>query len=49
MDTLAEDLGIEFKTSKDEGFDSPTYTLEFLGILLSTYPIIEAKPSPQKT
>lgn len=32
MDALANDLGIEFKSTKDIGFEHPCYTLEFLGI-----------------
>ena len=32
MDTLAQDLGIEFKTSKDQGLATATQQLEFLGI-----------------
>jgi hypothetical protein len=48
MDNLAQDLGIEFKTSKDIGITHPTQHLEFLGIQLSTYPIVEAYPSSIK-
>jgi hypothetical protein len=32
MNSLATDLGIEFKTSKYVGIDTPTQQLEFLGI-----------------
>jgi hypothetical protein len=32
MDTLAKDLGIDFKLSKDRGLDAATQQLEFLGI-----------------
>lgn len=48
MDALAVDLGIEFKPSKDLGISTPLLQLEFLGIQLSTYPIVEAFPSTIK-
>ena len=32
MDELAQSLGVEFKPTKDIGFDSPTTCLDFLGI-----------------
>ena len=32
LDELAAELGVEFKPSKDEGFDTPTTTIEYLGI-----------------
>jgi hypothetical protein len=48
MNALAIDLGIEFKTSKDEGITTPRTTIEFLGILISTEPTVQAMPSPTK-
>ena len=48
MDTLARDLGVEFKPSKDEGFDKPTYAMDFLGHHLTTSPVVMAHPSPAK-
>lgn len=36
MDELATTLGVQFKDSKDEGFDMPTTSLEFLGTNIST-------------
>jgi hypothetical protein len=48
MDELAEDLGIEFKTTKDLGISTALQEIEFLGIQLSTYPTIQAYPSPNK-
>jgi hypothetical protein len=46
MDSLAGDLGVAFKDSKDEGFMYPLTTLEFLGINISTSPRVIAAPSP---
>ena len=48
MDTLAMALGVQFKTSKDEGLDAPTHSLEFLGIQVSTSPHVMAHPTSAK-
>lgn len=48
MDELANDLGIEFKKSKDVGFNAPTHSIEFLGVNISTTPVITAQPTPLK-
>ena len=48
MDRMASDLGVEFKHSKDIGISTPTQQIEFLGIQISTFPIVEAYPTPQK-
>ena len=42
MDELATRLGVEFKSSKDEGLDTPTYSLEFLGHWLTTEGVVQA-------
>jgi hypothetical protein len=49
MDSLALELGVTFKESKDVGTVHPTSSLEFLGIMLdlSTSPIT-AGPSADK-
>ncbi len=36
MDDLANHLGVEFKATKDEGLDTPTHALEFLGHWVTT-------------
>lgn len=47
MDDLADTLGVEFKPSKDEGFEIPLTSLEFLGITVSTTPV-QAHPTRAK-
>ena len=48
MDSLADELGVEFKPSKDEGTTKPTFSLEFLGLQVSTTPFVHAHPTPHK-
>ncbi len=48
MDELVLKLGVEFKASKDEGLDTPTWSIEFLGHWLTTEEGVMAYPAPSK-
>ena len=48
MDSIATELGVSFKASKDEGFSQPTFSMEFLGNLLTTTPVVIAQPTTHR-
>lgn len=48
LDNFATELGVQFKESKDIGFEQPLTTLEYLGVHLHTLPHVHATPTPAK-